>query len=80
MKEDTVKQTAMPNTLKNQNGFSVDGDISNVDVAKVLRLAGKLAIAARMVINSNATGLSCAIEYMEGILDEYDSEVMALNK
>lgn len=78
--KDNVKQPEMLNTHEHQNGFIVDADVSGIDVTNVLRLAGKLALAARMVTNSNARGLSYSIEYMETVLDEYDSEVMALKK
>jgi len=44
---------------------------------KVLLLAGKLAIAARLVINSNVYNLSKRIEELETILDEYDNEVIS---
>ena len=42
-------------------------------------LAGKLALAARLVTTSNAKNLSQRIEQMESALDAYDNEILSLS-
>lgn len=44
-----------------------------------LRLAGKLALAARLVTTANAKNLSKRIEEMEVALDAYDNEILSLS-
>jgi hypothetical protein len=44
-----------------------------------LLLAGKLAMAARLVTTANAKNLSQRIEQMEAALDAYDNEILSLS-
>jgi hypothetical protein len=48
-------------------------------VMPALMLAGKLAMAARLVTNANAKNLSQRIEQMEAALDAYDNEILSLS-
>lgn len=44
-----------------------------------LKLAGKLAITARLVTTANAKNISKRIEDMEDALDVYDNEIMSMS-
>ena len=46
-------------------------------VMKSLLLAGKLALAARLVTTANAKNISQRIEQMEEALNAYDNEIIA---
>jgi hypothetical protein len=46
-------------------------------IMKSLLLAGKLALAARLVTTANAKNISQRIEQMEEALNAYDSEIIA---
>ena len=50
------------------------------DVKPALLLAGKLAIAARLVTTANAFNISSRIMALEKALDEYDNEIMKITK
>lgn len=44
-----------------------------------LKLAGKLAITARLVTAASAKNISKSIEDMEAALDAYDNEIMSMS-
>lgn len=46
------------------------------ELRSALKLAGKLAISARLVINSDARNLSQRIKDMEDALKAYDDKIM----
>ena len=46
----------------------------------VLKLAGKLAITARLVTTANSKNISKRIEDMEAALDAYDNEIISLSQ
>jgi len=48
------------------------------ELKKLLKLAGKLSTAARLVVNADMKTISNRIEAMESVLDIYDNEVIAL--
>ena len=43
-----------------------------------LKLAGKLALTARLVTTANAKNISKRIEDMEAALDAYDNEIISM--
>lgn len=44
---------------------------------ELLKLAGKLAIAAREVVNSNVLNVSDKIKEMEKVLNDYDNAIFS---
>ena len=54
--------------------------LRNSDVMPTLLLAGKLAIAARLVTTANVINLSARIEKLEVALDAYDNQILSLIK
>ena len=61
----------------------IDGAIENCAIPDImpsaLKLAGKLALAARLVTTANAKDISKRIEDMEAALDAYDNEIMSMS-
>ena len=53
------------------------GNLHTPVVMKSLLLAGKLALAARLVTTANAKNISQRIEQMEEALNAYDNEIIA---
>jgi len=48
------------------------------EYTELLKLSGKLALAARKVINSNSKNLSFNISELEMHLDEYDNKIIEM--
>ena len=61
-------------TTKENNAI---GNLHKPVVMKSLLLAGKLALAARLVTTANAKNISQRIERMEEALNAYDNEIVA---
>jgi hypothetical protein len=66
--------------MENKSSIQVPKQaLRKTDVMPSLLLAGKLAMAARLVTTANAKNLSKRIEQMETALDAYDDEILSLS-
>lgn len=50
------------------------------ELKSALMLAGKLAVAARLVITADAKNLSTRIAVLENALDTYDEKIISFHK
>jgi hypothetical protein len=59
--------------------MSKEVTLNNEQIIKLLRQAGKLAKASRLVTTANTKNLSQRIKEMEADLDDYDKEILFLS-
>lgn len=81
----TKEQAAKEHSLKQRYGVWKDNAIEsflsgveweNKRTENVRKLAGALATAAMLLIESNAMQIGDSIEYLKGALDEYNNEIL----